>query len=59
MAIFFWIFISLVVMNVLLLVFSNSLRSTSNFTAFKQNASENRQRVYNFKAVESELKKVG
>jgi hypothetical protein len=57
MAIFIWILASLVVLNVLLLVFSNSLRSASARTTAREKTAENRQEFYDFKAVESELKK--
>jgi len=57
MAIFIWIFASLVVINVLLLVFSNSLRSASRPIDGPEKAVETSRRVYKFTAVEPKLKK--
>ncbi|MGB5188964.1 hypothetical protein [Robiginitalea sp.] len=57
MAIFIWIFISLVVINVLLLVFSNSLRTASGSVSSSEKSVETSQRVYKFTAAEPELKK--
>lgn len=57
MALFIWIFASLVVLNVLLLVFSNSLRSAANDKAVLKKTADKRQGVYTFKSVDSELKK--
>lgn len=57
MAIFFWIFISLVVINVLLLVFSNSLRSARRPVGGPEKTAKTGREVYNFSAGEPELKK--
>lgn len=57
MAIFIWIFISLVVINVLLLVFSNSLRSASRPIRGPEKAIQTTRRVYSFTSGEPELEK--
>ena len=57
MAIFIWIFVSLVVINVLLLVFSNSLRSAQRPVSGPEKAAKTGREVYNFSAGEPELKK--
>lgn len=55
MALFIWIFISLIVINILLLVFSNSLRSRASGT--QEQTAAPRKSVYSLSAVEPELKK--
>ena len=57
MAFFMIIFIALVILNVLLLVFSNSLRTSSVQVGAAEKANINSQRVYNLKAAGAELKK--
>ena len=57
MAIFIWIFASLVVINVLLLVFSNSLRSAQRPVGGPEKTAKTGREVYNFSAGEPELKK--
>ncbi|MDM9630852.1 hypothetical protein [Robiginitalea aurantiaca] len=57
MVIFITIFIALVVLNVLLLTFSTSLRFTFNRDAVLGQKAENTKKVYNFKSADSDLKK--
>jgi hypothetical protein len=57
MAIFIWIYVSLVVINVLLLVFSNSLRSARRPVGDTEKSAKTGREVYNFSAGEPELKK--
>jgi hypothetical protein len=57
MALFIWIFTSLIVVNILLLVFSNSLRSPNRAAESREKADSPRESVYSFSAVESELEK--
>ena len=57
MAIFIWIFVSLVVVNVLLLVFSNSIRSAQRPVSGNEKTAKTGREVYNFSAGEPELKK--
>ncbi len=58
MALFIWIFAALLILNVLLLVFSNSLRTPGRRSHVEEKAPETRQRVIRLKAAESGLKKV-
>jgi hypothetical protein len=57
MALFIWIFAALVVLNVLLLVFSNSLRTSYRQRPVEEKAPETGYRVFNIKAGETVLKK--
>jgi len=57
MAIFIWIFVSLLVINVLLLVFSNSRYSAQRPVSGTEKAAKTSREVYNFSTGKPELKK--